>query len=76
MTWLFIFMAAAIYDAIFACWSDAVARKEPSFAAIYAAGIMACSGFVTVNFVADPWLLIPACSGAFVGTYITVRRAP
>lgn len=69
------FAATFVYDAIFACWSEAVARKEPGFAAAYAAGIMLCSGFVTVNFVQDPWLLIPACSGAFAGTYIVVKRA-
>ncbi len=74
ISWAAIFVAATIYDAIFACWSDAVSAKQPGLAGTYAAGIMLCSGFVTVNFVQDPWLLIPACSGAFLGTFITVNR--
>ena len=74
LKWIAIFLAAAVYDAIFACWSDTVTRKEPGMAAMFAAGIMLCAGFVTVNFVQDPWLLVPACSGAAFGTYWIVRR--
>jgi hypothetical protein len=44
---------------------------------IFASGVWAVALFipgalVTLSYVKDPWLLIPACLGAFTGTALTV----
>jgi hypothetical protein len=39
--------------------------------------VSAISGIVTILFVKDPWLLIPAAAGAWVGTYAAKwKRSP
>jgi len=39
-------------------------------AGTYAALVIALSGFAAINYVNDPWMLLPAAAGAFCGTII------
>lgn len=75
MKWVLVFTATVIADFIWARWSAECAAKRASSAAVYGGLIIVCSGFVTVEYVNDHWLLIPAVLGAGVGTYIAVKRA-
>lgn len=73
--WVFVFTATVIADVIWAEWARAVSLRRADLAAVYAAGIIVCGAFVTIEYVHDHWLLLPAAAGAFVGTWWSVNRA-
>lgn len=74
MMWIFVFTATVIADVIWAEWSKAVAAKRPAASGLYAMGIIVCGAFVTIEYVHDHILLVPAAAGAFLGTWWSVRR--
>lgn len=74
MRWLGVFVAVGVVDYIWTVWSAAVARHQATRAALAASALIGCTGVVTTAYVADPWLLVPAALGAFVGTWLSVAR--
>ena len=75
MNWLWVFLAMAIADWFWAEWGKACAAKKPGLASLHSVCIVLCGGFTIVEYTANHWLLIPACAGAAVGTWISVRSA-
>jgi hypothetical protein len=75
MTWVFVFTATVIADVIWTEWSKAVTAKHAELAGLYAAGIILCGAFVTIEYVRDSSLVLPAALGAMLGTWLSVRRA-
>lgn len=73
MTWLYIFLALAVLDFIWGKYIAAVSGASAVVAAAWAVPIYALGSWVTIEYVHDPVLLIPACSGAFVGTWLSVK---
>jgi hypothetical protein len=73
MKWLGVFVAMAATDYLYAVWSASVTAKHPGMAALYSVGIILCSAFTITEYVHNPWLVIPAATGAAVGTYIAVK---
>lgn len=73
-TALLVFLAYIALDYVFARYIKATAEKRPMPAGIWSAAILAFTGFVTVSYVSNPWMLIPAALGAFVGTYLSVAQ--
>jgi hypothetical protein len=71
--WVWIFAALAVLDFIWAQYMAAVAKGPAASAAAWSVPIYALGSLVTIEYVHDPWLLIPACAGAFVGTYLSVK---
>ena len=69
MMWLAVFVSVAVLDFVWAHYTIAVNRSQPVKAGGYAALIMLLGGLAAVGYVNDPWMLIPACLGAFTGTY-------
>jgi hypothetical protein len=69
ITAVLVFLSVAALDFVWAHYTKAVNRSNPMMAGIYAAIIMLLGGTAAVGYVNDPWMLIPACLGAFVGTY-------
>mgnify|MGYP001591418958 CR=1 FL=1 len=72
--WLLVFVAFLVMDMAYAAWAKKVAERDPLQASLYAVAIVLCSAFVTISFVKDYWTVVPAALGAFVGTWIVVRR--
>ena len=75
MIWQFIgaFCVMFALDFVWARYTAAMVEKHAAYAGLYGAGIVVLNGFVTLLYVATPVLLIPACLGAFAGTYIAIR---
>lgn len=65
---LAVFVALFVLDLLYARYMPAVTEGRIVPAGLYAAGIIACSGYAAVNYVNDPWMLLPAMAGAFAGT--------
>lgn len=68
-----IFLAMALLDFVWARYTIACADRRAVYAGITAVFIYGLSGFLTINYVADPWLLAPLGCGAFVGTWSSIR---
>lgn len=69
MTALLVFISVAALDFVWALYASHVTRNNAVMAGFYASLIMILGGLAAVGYVNDPWMLIPACLGAFVGTY-------
>lgn len=73
MSWLLAFLGMVLVDALWALYIKAVADHEELAAASWSALVLGAGGGVTLGYVNDPWLLVPACAGAFVGTGLSLR---
>jgi hypothetical protein len=68
------FLAMIAVDVMWARYIMAAADRRAGTAALYSCGIVLGGAVVTLAYVDSAWNLIPACIGATVGTYWTVRR--
>jgi len=71
--WILAFVGMVALDLVWARYSWSVARGYNIKAANAAVAIMALTGFVTVSYINDLWMLIPIGAGAWVGTYLGSR---
>jgi uncharacterized membrane protein YfcA len=72
MIWesLLAFFGLAVLDFIWARYTLSLAKKRAFAGGSYAAVIMLLNGVVTLTYVHNPWMILPAAAGAFIGTYI------
>lgn len=69
-----IFLLDAGIDWVWAKYNIACADRRPLQASTLAAIIISIGSVSTLMFVHDNWLILPGAAGAFVGTYIAVKR--
>lgn len=78
MTWYWqavaTFGAMAVLDYVWADYQRAVNLKFPGRAAQLSAAIIVLNALVVLSYADNPWMIAPAAAGAFVGTYLSVRR--
>jgi hypothetical protein len=67
-----IFFALFVTDIIWALYVKWTSRGEAIKAALASFFIYVIGAFTIGEFIKDPWVLIPAGLGCFVGTYITI----
>ena len=68
-----IFVTYVAIDVLYAAYILCVGRRQPLRAAALSAVIYSLLAYGVITYSANPLYLIPLASGAFVGTYITVR---
>lgn len=68
----FILMAAL--DFVWAHYTRAIQARAAALAGGLSALIFLLNGAVTLAYVKDPWMLIPAVFGAALGTYLGTKR--
>ena len=71
--WIEIFCALAVIDVLYAIYTKKVQQDKPFHASLFATAIYSVNALVVISFVQDPWLLVPAALGSFVGTYVGVK---
>jgi len=69
-----VFIMATILDYAWSAYVQSVQIRGRFIASLWATMLMVLSGFVTVSFVKEPLLLIPAGLGAFFGTWISFKK--
>jgi len=69
------FGAMVALDFAWAKYTIYCADRRPAHAAAIASIIFGLGAYVTLTYVDDPWMLLPATAGALVGTYLAVRQA-
>jgi hypothetical protein len=68
-----VFVAVAALDFVWAYYTRYVNDGRAAYAGFAAVLIMLLGGTAVIGYTADPWMLIPAGAGAFVGTFAAVR---
>lgn len=67
---LLVFLGVAVSDWFWAAYIKHTAGVNPMKASLAAVGITLCSALVVLEYTQDRRMLLPACLGAFVGTYL------
>lgn len=67
-----IFFAVCVSDFVWARYMASVARDSRLEASYWAVGVIGLGAFITISYVNDKRLVIPAMMGAFVGTYLAI----
>lgn len=70
MTYVLVFLGMALLDIIWAKYIQYTANKKATTAANYAAILLALNAYVVIAYTSNPYNVIPAAMGAWVGTYI------
>lgn len=70
-----VFALVAIWDAAWTIYIVRTQERRAASAAHYSAALYLLSAFNVVAIASDPWLAVPGVLGAWVGTYIAVRRS-
>jgi hypothetical protein len=72
---ILVFLLMTALDYFWAKYTAAIAGKHPLWAGFHAMIILFFNGAVTIAYVADTWMLLPALVGAFLGTYLAVKSS-
>lgn len=67
-----VFLLMIFVDFFWAKYITETASGNAFIASTWATILFVSSGFVTVEYVKNKWLLIPAGIGAFIGTYLGI----
>lgn len=70
--WVLVFVAIFLSDVCWATYIKYVHASKPLLSGFWAVALFIPGAFVTLSYVQNHWLLIPASIGAFSGTAITV----
>jgi hypothetical protein len=73
LKWLGVFALMFTLDVVWARYTLVVINNAAVKASFYATGIMILNGLTTIGYTSDPWLLIPAATGAWLGTFFAVK---
>lgn len=71
--WLLCCASAAVLDVMWALYTKHCAAGRRFVPAMCAAALMAFTGYVTMQYTQQPWLLSAAVVGAFVGTWLGLK---
>jgi uncharacterized membrane protein YfcA len=67
------FFALFFTDVFYTYYLRSVQNNEVLKSSLWAVVVFFIAAIAVVNYTTDHWLLIPACLGAFCGTYVGMR---
>jgi len=67
------FFALFFTDVFYTYYLRAVNNNEVLKSSLWAVLVFVIAAVAVVNYTSDHWLLIPACLGAFCGTYVGMK---
>ncbi len=68
--WCAAFALMFFLDIWWALYTQAMVASRPLLASTWATAIQLFNGALVLKYTDDPYLLIPACAGAFAGTWV------
>lgn len=69
-----VFISTLLVDIVWAYYFIKIAQKKPNQAGVLSILIALSSAYVTISYVSNPYFLIPVIIGAYIGTYVAVKR--
>jgi len=70
---ILLFVLYIALDAIYSNYVFSLNRLHPSNSAHFSAVLIFLTGLATFEYVHNLWYLLPMCSGAWIGSYISVK---
>lgn len=70
---ILVFFSMFVVDVLYAVYLKSIENNRPVFASMMATIVFFVASIATIGYVDNHWLLIPACLGAFAGTYVGVK---
>jgi hypothetical protein len=70
---LFVFIAMFVADLCWAFYIVKVENKQAGKASFWSVALFLAGAAGTINYVNNPYLLIPACLGVAYGTYVAIK---
>jgi len=67
---IFTFLALFFTDIFYTYYLRSIQNEQPLASSIWAVVVFAVASIAVINYTTNHWLLIPACLGAFCGTYV------
>jgi uncharacterized membrane protein YfcA len=71
--WVATFFALFFTDVFYTYYLQAVQNNEAMKASLWGVVVFFVAAIAVVNYTTNHWLLVPACLGAFLGTYVGIR---
>ena len=72
MSYILTFLAVFFVDIFYTYYLKAVTESRALTASIWGAVVWLIGSLAVIEYTANHWLLIPACIGAFCGTYVGI----
>jgi hypothetical protein len=72
-TALTVFVVYVFFDILYALYVICVSRQQALSASAISAVLYSLGAYGVMNYLHNPWYLIPLAIGAFIGTYIAVK---
>jgi len=71
--YVIVFLSMFVVDVLYAIYLKSIENNKPLFASFMATIVFFVASIATIGYVDNHWLLIPACAGAFAGTWVGVK---
>jgi len=71
--WFITFFALFFTDVFYTYYLKAINNSQPLLSSVLAVVVFLIASVAVINYTTDHWLLIPACLGAFCGTYVGIQ---
>lgn len=68
-----VFVSMFVVDIFYAIYLKSIENNKPLHASSMATVVFFIASIATIGYVDNHWLLIPACLGAFAGTWVGVK---
>jgi hypothetical protein len=67
------FLALFFTDIFYTYYLKAIQDERALSSSLWAVVVFLIAGFAVINYTTNHWMLIPACLGAFSGTYVGIK---
>jgi len=68
-----VFLVYVLFDILYALYVMCVSGKRAFSASVISAVLYSLGAYGVMNYLHNPWYLVPLACGAFLGTYVAVR---
>jgi hypothetical protein len=72
--WLLTFFALFFTDILYTHYIKSVNERNALRASVLAVMVFLIASVAVIEYTTNHWLLIPACLGAFCGTYVSLKQ--
>jgi len=71
--YIIVFLSMFVVDVFYAIYLKSIENNKPIFASFMATIVFFVASIATIGYIDNHLLLIPACLGAFAGTWVGVK---
>jgi len=71
--WIVVFFALFFTDVFYTYYLKAVQDNQAIRASLWGVVVFFVAAIAVVNYTTNHWLMIPACLGAFLGTFVGMK---